>query len=138
MEFVSAPDYCTLSPFFLPFLSPPLSSLLPFLFPLFFFPPFLLPSPSPPPSYRLVATEEENKQLKIEMSELRARHRIELERVNQTKEQEMAEVHERVKQALEKKEENLRTVRVQHEAALKRADHLEMLLERQRKELVKK
>ena len=85
-----------------------------------------------------MATEEENKQLKIEMSELRARHRIELERVNQTKEREMAEVHERVKQALEKKEENLRTVRVQHEAALKRADHLEMLLERQRKELVKK
>ena len=96
-----------------------------------------LPPPFPLP-YRLVATEEENKQLKIEMSELRARHRIELERVNQTKEREMAEVHERVKQALEKKEENLRTVRVQHEAALKRADHLEMLLERQRKELIKK
>ena len=109
----------------LPFSLPPSSLLLSFFA-------FL------PPSYRLVATEEENKQLKIEMSELRARHRIELERVNQTKEREMAEVHERVKQALEKKEENLRTVRVQHEAALKRADHLEMLLERQRKELVKK
>ena len=114
---------------------PPPSLLLPSL------PPPSLPPSFPPPfplPYRLVATEEENKQLKIEMSELRARHRIELERVNQTKEREMAEVHERVKQAIEKKEENLRTVRVQHEAALKRADHLEMLLERQRKELVKK
>lgn len=85
-----------------------------------------------------MATEEENKQLKIEMSELRARHRVEVERVTRGKEREMEEVHERVKQALGKKEENLRALRAQHEAALKRAEHLEMLLERQRKELLKK
>ena len=63
---------------------------------------------------------------------------MELQRVGQTKEKEMGEVHKRVKQVLEKKEENLQALRVQHEAALKRAEHLEMLLERQRKELVKK
>ena len=88
--------------------------------------------------YRLVTTDEENKQLKIEMSELRARHKVDLERVRQSKEREMEEVHGRVKQALAKKEENLMSLRQQYEAALKRADHLEMLLERQRKELLKK
>lgn len=91
-----------------------------------------------PFTFRLVMTDEENKQLKIEMSELRARHKVELERVRQSKEKEMEEVHGRVKQALAKKEENLTSLRQQYEAALKRADHLEMLLERQRKELLKK
>ena len=92
----------------------------------------------PPIPFRLVMTDEENKQLKIEMSELRARHKVELERIRQGKEKEMEEVHGRVKQALAKKEENLTSLRQQYEAALKRADHLEMLLERQRKELLKK
>ena len=87
---------------------------------------------------RLVSTEEENRQLKIEMSELRARHRLELERSQRGKERELEEVHSRVRQALVKKEENLSSLHSQHEAALKRADHLEMLLERQRRELLKK
>ena len=87
---------------------------------------------------RLVSTEEENKRIKIEMSELRARHRLELEQAQRDKERELEEVHTRVRQALVKKEENLSSLRSQHEAALKRADHLEMLLERQRRELLKK
>ena len=91
-----------------------------------------------PVLFRLVMTDEENKQLKIEMSELRARHKVELERMRLNKEKEMEEVHGRVKQALAKKEENLVSLRQQYETALKRADHLEMLLERQRKELLKK
>ena len=52
---------------------------------------------------RLVATEEENKRLKTEMSELKARHRLELERskaeievVQKAKEEEMEEVHKRL------------------------------------------
>lgn len=88
--------------------------------------------------YRLVGTEEENKQLKTEMSEVRARHKVELERVKRGKDQELAEVHERVKQALEKKESNLEVLKEQYEGALKRADHLQMLLQRQRSELLKK
>ena len=88
--------------------------------------------------YRLVSTEEENRRLKIEMSELRARQRLELERGQREKEGELEEVHSRVRQALSKKEENLSALRGQHEAALKRAEHLEMLLERQRRELLKK
>lgn len=44
---------------------------------------------------RLVYTEEENKSLKTELSELRARHKIELERVQKEKEKEMEQVHER-------------------------------------------
>ena len=87
---------------------------------------------------RLVRTNEENKELKIEMSELRARHKVELERVGRDKDREMESVHERVKQAIGKKEDNLRSLREQYEAALKRADHLEMLLEQQRKQLLKK
>ncbi len=51
---------------------------------------------------RLVSTDEENKRVKNDMSELRARHRIELDRakaevdiVVKSKEEEMAEVHKR-------------------------------------------
>ena len=45
--------------------------------------------------YRLVATDEENKRLKIEMSEVKARHKIELQQVQKKMEQEMEEVHQR-------------------------------------------
>ena len=65
--------------------------------------------------FRLVTVEEENKQFKLEMSELQTRHKLEKDRLQRTKEQELAEVHSRVKQALAKKEENLKTLRSQHE-----------------------
>ncbi|XP_029455077.1 centrosomal protein of 131 kDa isoform X2 [Rhinatrema bivittatum] len=87
---------------------------------------------------RLVVTEEENKRLKLEVSELRARHRLELDRINREKEEELQEVHMRVKTAIVKKEESVNSLRKQHEAALKRADHLEALLEQQRKQLLAK
>ena len=52
---------------------------------------------------RLVATDEENKRVKNEMSELKARHKIEVERtkaevelVQKAKEEEMEEVHKRL------------------------------------------
>lgn len=41
-------------------------------------------------------TEEENKSLKTELSELRARHKLELEKVRKDKEKEMEQVHERL------------------------------------------
>lgn len=51
---------------------------------------------------RLVATEEESKRVKTEMSEMKARHRIELDRakaevdaVQKAKDEEMEEVHKR-------------------------------------------
>ena len=44
---------------------------------------------------RLVSTEEENKRLKAEMAELRARQRLELDRVMRDKEEELEEVHKR-------------------------------------------
>ena len=43
----------------------------------------------------LVATDEENKRLKIEMSEIKARHKFELQQVQKKMEQEMDEVHQR-------------------------------------------
>ncbi|KAM3923912.1 centrosomal protein of 131 kDa isoform 2-T2 [Leptodactylus fuscus] len=87
---------------------------------------------------RLVTTEEENKRLKMESSEAQARHRLELERVTQEKEEELEEVHKRVKSAIVKKEETVNSLRKQCEAAVKRADHLEALLEQQRKQLLAK
>ena len=52
---------------------------------------------------RLVTTDEENKRIKTEMSEMKARHRIELERckddkeeVRRQKDQELDEVHQRL------------------------------------------
>ena len=81
-------------------------------------PPSIFPPPiAHPLPDRLISTEEENRQVKIDMSELRARHKAELERVARGKERELEEVHERVKQALAKKEDNLRSLRAQHEVS---------------------
>ncbi|XP_030389961.1 centrosomal protein of 131 kDa isoform X2 [Gopherus evgoodei] len=85
---------------------------------------------------RLVGTEEENKRLKAEMSEMRARQRLELDRIARDKDEELEEVHKRVKMAIVKKEEMVNVLRKQYEAAVKRADHLEALLEQQRKQLL--
>ncbi|XP_037769964.1 centrosomal protein of 131 kDa isoform X2 [Chelonia mydas] len=85
---------------------------------------------------RLVGTEEENKRLKVEMSEMRARQRLELDRIARDKDEELEEVHKRVKMAIVKKEETVNVLRKQYEAAVKRADHLEALLEQQRKQLL--
>nr|XP_045015151.1 centrosomal protein of 131 kDa isoform X2 [Jaculus jaculus] len=71
---------------------------------------------------RLAASEEENRQVKAELAELRARQQLELD-----------EVHRRVKAALARKEEAVSSLRRQHEAAVKRADHLEELLEQHRR-----
>uniref|UniRef100_A0A665WUJ4 Centrosomal protein 131 n=1 Tax=Echeneis naucrates TaxID=173247 RepID=A0A665WUJ4_ECHNA len=87
---------------------------------------------------RLVMTEEENCRLKVEVSEVRARLRLEVEKVTREKEEELAEVHQRVKSAILKKEETVNNLRKQYEAALKRADHLEALWEQQRKQLLEK
>uniref|UniRef100_A0A8C0FNR1 Centrosomal protein 131 n=1 Tax=Bubo bubo TaxID=30461 RepID=A0A8C0FNR1_BUBBB len=72
---------------------------------------------------RLVGTEEENKRLKAEMAEMRARQRLELDRVV-------------VKTAVVRKEESVSSLRKQYEAAVQRADRLEALLEQQRKQLL--
>ncbi|XP_051523963.1 centrosomal protein of 131 kDa-like isoform X2 [Myxocyprinus asiaticus] len=87
---------------------------------------------------RLVEMEEENRRMKMEVSEAKARLRLEVEGVTREKEEELTEVHQRVKSAILKKEETVNNLRKQHEAALKRADHLESLLEQQRKQLLGK
>lgn len=82
---------------------------------------------------RLAASEEENRQVKAELAELRSRQRLELEQLTREKQAELEEVHGRVKTALAKKEEAVSSLRKQHEAALKRADHLEELLGQRRR-----
>uniref|UniRef100_A0A8C0K7U7 Centrosomal protein 131 n=1 Tax=Canis lupus dingo TaxID=286419 RepID=A0A8C0K7U7_CANLU len=71
---------------------------------------------------RLAASEEDTRVARAELAELRARQRLELEQLSR----------EKVKLALTKKEEAVRSLRKQHEAAVKRADHLEELLEQRK------
>lgn len=54
---------------------------------------------------RLVTTDEDNKRLKTEVSEMKARHRLEIERVTREKEQEMEEVHKRLVNCLRRKDQ---------------------------------
>ncbi|XP_076791460.1 centrosomal protein of 131 kDa isoform X2 [Arvicanthis niloticus] len=70
---------------------------------------------------QLAASQEENQRVKVELAELRARQQVELD-----------EVHRRVKTALARKEAAVNSLRKQHEAAMKRADHLEELMEQHR------
>ncbi|XP_032562834.1 LOW QUALITY PROTEIN: centrosomal protein of 131 kDa [Chiroxiphia lanceolata] len=81
---------------------------------------------------KLVGMEEENTQLKAEMAELRARQRLELDRLVREKDRELEEVHRRVKAAVQRKEESVSSLRKQYEAAVQRANLLESLLEQQR------
>ncbi|XP_027657122.2 centrosomal protein of 131 kDa isoform X5 [Falco rusticolus] len=85
---------------------------------------------------RLVGTEEENKRLKAEMAEMRARQRLELDRVVREKDKELEDIHRRVKTAVVRKEESVSSLRKQYEAAVQRANRLEALLEQQRKQLL--
>ncbi|XP_044941645.1 centrosomal protein of 131 kDa isoform X1 [Mustela putorius furo] len=78
---------------------------------------------------RLAASEEESRQLRAELAELRARQRLELEQLTREKQAELEHVHGRVKAALAKKEKAVLGLRKQHQAAVKRAEHLEELLE---------
>ncbi|XP_076007717.1 centrosomal protein of 131 kDa [Genypterus blacodes] len=87
---------------------------------------------------RMVTIEEDNRKMKVEASEAKARLRLEVERVSREKEEELAEVHQRVKSAISKKEETVRSLRKEREAALKRADYLEALWEQQRRQLLEK
>ncbi|XP_041502407.1 centrosomal protein of 131 kDa-like [Microtus oregoni] len=71
---------------------------------------------------QLAASQEENQRLRAELAELRAHQQMELD-----------EVHQRVKIALARKEEAVNSLRKQHEAAVKRVNHLEELLEQHRR-----
>ncbi|CAK6438603.1 unnamed protein product [Pipistrellus nathusii] len=84
---------------------------------------------------RLAASEEESRRVRAELAELRARQRLELEHLRREKQAELEAVHVRVKAALAKKEEAVNSLWKQHQAAVKRADHLEELLEQRRRPL---
>ncbi|XP_045693497.1 centrosomal protein of 131 kDa isoform X2 [Phyllostomus hastatus] len=73
---------------------------------------------------RLAASEEENRRVRAELEQLR-----------QEKQAELENVHGRVKAALARKEEAVSSLRKQHEAAVRRADHLEELLQQHRRPL---
>ncbi|CAF3411768.1 unnamed protein product [Rotaria socialis] len=89
---------------------------------------------------RLVLTEDENRRVKGEIAELRARQQLELEKKNEELEalkrrqdKELQALHEKIKQAISKKDEQVRGLHVQYETAVKRVEHLEGLLAQQRK-----
>ena len=64
------------------------------------------------------------------------RAREDVVRTLKDKDEELEEVHKRVKQAVLRKEDTVSSMREQYQAALKRADHLEGLLELQRKQML--
>ncbi|CAF0738605.1 unnamed protein product [Rotaria sordida] len=89
---------------------------------------------------RLVLTEEENRRIKGEIAELRARQQLELEKkkeeievLQQQQEKELETIHEKIKEAITKKDEQVRGLHVQYETAVIRVEHLESLLAQQRK-----
>ncbi|UJR32223.1 hypothetical protein I4U23_019688 [Adineta vaga] len=89
---------------------------------------------------RLVLTDEENRRIKGEIAELRARQQLELEKkkeelqaLQQRQEKELETIQEKIKQAVTKKDEQVHALRVQYETAGKRVQHLEGLLAQQRK-----
>ncbi|XP_077359546.1 centrosomal protein of 131 kDa isoform X3 [Festucalex cinctus] len=89
-------------------------------------------------SARLLLAEEEAQRARAEAEEVRVALQAEADRITKEKEAELQEVHQRVKSAILKKDEAVSALRRQHEAALKRAEHLEALWEEQRRQLMEK
>ncbi|XP_019730088.1 centrosomal protein of 131 kDa isoform X2 [Hippocampus comes] len=87
---------------------------------------------------RLLLAEEEAQRARVEAEEVRVTLQAEVDRISKEKEDELHEVHQRVKAAILKKDEAVNALRRQHEAALKRAEHLEALWEEQRRQLMEK
>ena len=91
---------------------------------------------------RLVNTDEENKRLKNELAEMRARLHAEQERAQSdlqqarlANEEEMASVHQKVLEAIKKKEEVVLDLRQRYQRKQDECEHLQSLLEQQRKQL---
>ncbi|XP_077406756.1 centrosomal protein of 131 kDa isoform X2 [Vanacampus margaritifer] len=89
-------------------------------------------------SARLLQAEEAAQKARAEADQVRVALQAEVDRITKEKEAELQEVHQRVKSAILKKDEAVSALRRQHEAALKRAEHLEALWEEQRKQLMEK
>jgi 5-azacytidine-induced protein 1 len=84
----------------------------------------------------LVVLEGDNKRLRNELSEERALHKFDVDKMRQGKEDEMEELHKRVKKAIANKDENTKILKDKMLAAEKRAEHLEQLLADQRKKIL--
>ncbi|XP_061160347.1 centrosomal protein of 131 kDa isoform X3 [Syngnathus typhle] len=89
-------------------------------------------------SARLLLAEEEAQKARAETEEARSALRVEVDKLTKEKEDELHQVHCRVKSAILKKDEAVGALRRQHEAALKRAERLEALWEEQRRQLMEK
>ena len=86
----------------------------------------------------LAANEAEIAQLRAAQADAAAGHRREFTALQSDKEEELRKLHERVQQAISKKDETIETLRRQHDAAALRADHLEELLASQRRDILGK
>ncbi|KAF8571094.1 hypothetical protein P879_01272 [Paragonimus westermani] len=103
---------------------------------------------------RLVSVEEENRNLKRNLAELKARltaeqerNEIELRAVKQANAAELESLHEKIKEAIKRKDEKMALMRKRFEEELKqssdemdaanrRAEHLEELLDEQRRQFL--
>lgn len=85
---------------------------------------------------RLAELEKEVESSRHQLREEKTARRDELQSLEARKEAEVDELHAKVKRALEKKDETVRSLRDQLQAANTRADHFEQLLTRQREALL--
>lgn len=85
---------------------------------------------------RLAELEKEVESSRHQLREEKTARRDELQALEARKEAEVDELHAKVKRALEKKDETVRSLRDQLQAANTRADHFEQLLTRQREALL--
>lgn len=84
----------------------------------------------------LASNEYTIETLRRELSEHKAQHRHELAEVQRAKDTELDNVHDRVRAAISKKDETIKSLREQFESAALRANHLEELLDRQRQKIL--
>ena len=85
---------------------------------------------------RLAELEKEVETARQELREEKTARRSEVQELEARKEAEVDELHGKVKRALAKKDETVKSLREQVQAANTRADHFEQLLTRQREALL--
>ena len=86
---------------------------------------------------KLASLEHDVETARAQLSEARAEHRSELSHLQRGKDEELDAIHTRVQEAIAKKDKTIALLREQFQASAVRADHLEQLLEKQRKQLAK-
>jgi len=84
---------------------------------------------------KVLVLETDNERLRNELCEERTLHKLDVDKMRQGKENEMEQLHQRVKKAIANKDENTKILKEKMMSAEKRAEHLEQLLADQGKKI---